>query len=65
MSSMSTPTGWGPSHQTSPRIIRRPWWIFVPGCLLVGFTFWEFQSTTVQALILVPGIIVLLVIERT
>ncbi len=63
MSNMSTPAGWGPSHQGSGRA-RRPWWIMVPGCVLVGFSFLEGSSTTTQMLILIPGLIILLAIER-
>jgi hypothetical protein len=64
MPTMSTPGGWGPSHQTTARYVRRPWWIVVPGCVLIGFAFWDVQSTTAQALIVIPGLILLLVIER-
>jgi type IV secretory pathway TraG/TraD family ATPase VirD4 len=59
---MSTPAGWGPSHQKPRRIIRSPWWIFVPGCVLVAFTF-TVDSTAVRLLILIPGIILLLAVE--
>jgi Type IV secretory system Conjugative DNA transfer len=64
MSGMSTPAGWGPSHQTGRRWSRRPWWIAVPGCVLVGVWFFEWGTAATFLLIVVPVMIVLLTIER-
>jgi hypothetical protein len=64
MSPMRTPAGWGPSHQTARRTNRRPWWIQLPGYLLVGVWFVEWQTATTFFLIVVPALIVLFTVQR-
>jgi type IV secretion system protein VirD4 len=64
MAPMSTPAGWGPSHQTGRSGRRRPWWIAVPGYVLVGVWFVYWQSTTTLLLIVLPVLVVLLAIEQ-
>jgi type IV secretion system protein VirD4 len=64
MSPMSTPAGWGPSHQTARRRRRRPWWVLVPGYALLAVWFFEWQTTTTFLLIVLPVLIVLFALER-
>jgi type IV secretory pathway TraG/TraD family ATPase VirD4 len=63
MSPMSTPAGWGPSHQTARRRQRRPWWVAVPGYVLLGVWFFEWGSTATFLLIVLPVLIVLFTIQ--
>jgi type IV secretory pathway TraG/TraD family ATPase VirD4 len=63
MSPMSTPAGWGPSHQTARRR-RRPWWVTVPGYALLGVWFFEWGTTATFLLIVLPVLIVLFTIQR-
>ena len=63
MSPMSSPAGWGPSHQTARRR-RRPWWVLVPGYALVGVWAFEWGTTATFLLIVLPLLIILLALER-
>jgi hypothetical protein len=65
MSGMSAPAGWGPSHQTLRRRLRRPWWFQLPMYALV--VVWYITSANVAVLValVVGGLVALSVIERT
>lgn len=51
MSGMSTPTGWGPSHQTKRKRSRNPWWFQAIGYTL--FAAWLFLSGTTTGLLVI------------
>jgi type IV secretory pathway TraG/TraD family ATPase VirD4 len=52
MSVMNTPAGWGPSHQTAKRRLRRPWWIQLPMYGLLVLWLLTGASTAVGVVVL-------------
>jgi type IV secretory pathway TraG/TraD family ATPase VirD4 len=64
MSAMKEPAGWGPSHQTSKRKQRRPWWIQLPGYGLLVLLWLTGTSLILFPVIVVGGLWVLFAIER-
>ena len=64
MSGMSTPAGWGPSHQTSKRRRRRPWWFALPMYALIAVLWVTGASNLVFVVLFAAAFFVLSVIER-
>jgi type IV secretory pathway TraG/TraD family ATPase VirD4 len=65
MSAMKEPAGWGPSHQTSKRKQRRPWWIQLP--MLAVIAAWLLTGASTAVAVVILGYVafwLLIVIER-
>jgi type IV secretion system protein VirD4 len=60
---MNTPAGWGPSHQTSRRRPRTPWWNWVWGLALLALCQFTGASGIALAALIIGGVIGLWVIE--
>lgn len=63
MMPMSDQADWGPSHQTTKRKRRSPWWIQVPGVGLLALWWFTGASTPMFLVLVVGGFIVLFAIE--
>jgi type IV secretion system protein VirD4 len=60
---MNTPAGWGPSHQTSRRRPRTPWWSWVWGLALLALCQFTGASGIALAALIIGGVVAFWVIE--
>jgi hypothetical protein len=61
---MNSPAGWGPSHQTSKRKLRRPWWYQLSGYSVIAVLLVTGASVTVYAVLIGGWLIAVTAIER-